>query len=1402
METGVPAETRPGAPSGGATPSHGGGAEGVGGRDGRGREPLTDQDGVLIVQYCLPVKLTKAGGGLPRAHSSTTSLPASGSSTNTLSAVAVDAYNGWSAQWDDEALLAPKGGMVRALRSVRVKWIGVCPVPVPHEDEEAVTRLLESMNCIPVFLPAATQSEFYEGYCRDTLWPVFHNVIDVYGEFPTRWWVKGRQSDRWKAYMDANGKFAVTVVENYHEGDLVWVQDIHLLLVPALLARRHIANTAIFLHTPFASSEIFRSLSVHDELLRGMLAADHIGFHLFEYARHFLTSCRRILGLTHTVRAGGCLAIEYQGREVIITVSHVGVEPSHMLSAFKSSPIIVVDAAGWRNRFPGAKIVAGIDSIERLKGLPLKLRAWEAFLERHPESVGRVVLVQLCIKDPSSGRPADLEHVGGDRPGEVERGFEAAAAEIYALVARTNARFGRPGLPAVHLELRDAHVPMLQRLALWSAADVMINASIRDGLSLYPCEYVYARAASECLSTARDAAAGLGETTAVAAVDAELSRLDPGILILSEFTSASRVLFGSIKINPWKIEDVIAALAHALTASTEEATARAEANLQYVRGNTTAAWAQRVLMDIKAAGKRGSGAGRMFQGYGLGLGYRLMGFGATFRPLNVENVLTAYRRATHRLFVFDYGGTLNVRDSGKLRQRAFELGLLHGKDAAPPLTAETKRALKLLSEDPRNTVFVVSGKEKDTLAAAFATLPHVGLSAEHGFYFRWGATPPSRLAAGSTPSSPGLGSKPGSPFSRGAKGGSTGSLSLAGLALPGPQLGPAAPSVDNGQPWETVVPYTPMGEWKSLAGTVMDSYAGACARVSFPSSCGLTPAPLLPAARTNGAFTLRKGSAVSWHYTDADPEFGSMQAKELTDHLAGVLGGYPVQVLSGHGYVEVRPQGVNKGAIVDVIMRRLEGRPAVGAPPPAISSSSPIQGPAIAGALSAESGVPRLTIAAPSDGPAVVGPRVPHVGGGFSLGTSPAPRALRARPLEFILCVGDDLADEEMFAVVQRGRAGRLGSAPAGQAGAAAGTAPTASVAPLTYYEYTVTVGRKPSNAQYYLDDTQGCEDALRSIARVAAKSSRPPPASTGGTFGSSVPVLASKGEEAAPSPTVAGLLAAGGRGLGGLFPAPLRGASRLGAGSLPANLHSVGEGEEATVSAGAAGGLLGVGAHPRVLPHSISSSPYSFAMPGGAGTLSDLNAYMSLMGSTTNIAGLNTNIVLDGSAVGVREMRRAASAGVSAGPLGRPMGQLPGLPGGALSMLNLPSANSAPGSPSGSSSGMAGGVARTAAVRPGVSNALAGLAAAFSASSARLASMLPAQPALGRVQEQGGEEEEEGEDDRSGDGGSFAGDEKEDEEEEGAAPSPRPLERAPSTKAFAFLPGGHEEEVEEHPEF
>jgi len=341
----------------------------------------------------------------------------------------------------------------------------------------------------------------YNGFCKGVLWPVMHNVTSVYtaeaettnnlpsgrdnGDDDQHQFSeysmddfeqgpihggRGKEKELWSAYNTVNRKFAEVVVQCFNEGDLVWIHGFHLLILPSYLTRRiPMAKVGIFLHTPFPSSEIFRTLWCREDLLRGMLNADQVGFHLFEYARHFLTSCRRLLGLNYGMvpdaSGGHTLAIDTNGRHVAVTSIHAGIEPP-VLHQILNHESTMIEAENIRKRVPGKAIFCAIDRLESLKGIPLKLLALERFLRRCPEYVGKVVLIQIGIS----------AHERGDD-------YLRTRNEVTELVNRINEMW--PGTIQFQ-ECPESSMKLQQRVALMRAADVAVVTPIRDGLNLTP----------------------------------------------------------------------------------------------------------------------------------------------------------------------------------------------------------------------------------------------------------------------------------------------------------------------------------------------------------------------------------------------------------------------------------------------------------------------------------------------------------------------------------------------------------------------------------------------------------------------------------------------------------------------------------------------------------------------------------------------------------------------------------------------------------------------------------------------------------------------------------------------------------------------------------------------------
>lgn len=261
----------------------------------------------------------------------------------------------WEVAWRKHELNARADASIAD--SVKTLWVGLVPEVVVEQEGDAppelrhVTQqefdslrpLLEGMACLPLFADMAVRQQHTEGYCMKVLWPMFHNVLDVF----TR--PDGRTLEAlFRGYAALNAVFSDCVLALYQPGDTVWVQDLELMLVPrqvrqALTERAmegehpvpaHF-NIIFFLHQPFPTSEIFRSLHTRTEVLEGILAADMVGFHVFNYARHFLNSCKRYLGLSYQSRQGGNLGVDYRGRNVMVTVSHVSVEAEVLQAAVR-----------------------------------------------------------------------------------------------------------------------------------------------------------------------------------------------------------------------------------------------------------------------------------------------------------------------------------------------------------------------------------------------------------------------------------------------------------------------------------------------------------------------------------------------------------------------------------------------------------------------------------------------------------------------------------------------------------------------------------------------------------------------------------------------------------------------------------------------------------------------------------------------------------------------------------------------------------------------------------------------------------------------------------------------------------------------------------------------------------
>jgi trehalose 6-phosphate synthase/phosphatase len=439
----------------------------------------------------------------------------------------------------DEWIAEPRpAGLATALRIVAAQrpfiWIGGPGAVIAAEEREALTAQLERHQGIPVFIEAEENDRFYETSNR-LLWPRFHNLSG-----PEHF-----DQDAWRAYEEVNEKFAAAIADVAEPGDTIWVHDYQLTLVPQLLRDRGLdCAIGFFLHIPFPSSESYRALPVREEILRGILGCDLIGFHTYEYVSHFRSACLRVLGLESEPET-----IVLPTHNAHLGVHPIGIDPGHF-RALAAESEVEARYQQLREKHRGQQVVLGVDRLDYTKGLPQKLLAYEELLREHPHLHGQVVLIQVA--SPS-------------RMDVVE--YRSLKRDIDELSGRINGTYGTlEWTPLVYINQR---LDRKELTALYRLADVALVTPVRDGMNLVALEYVAAR------------------------------RDDPGTLILSEFAGAAACLPGARLVNPHNPTDMARVLADALAMPpNEDAFAHMK---EFVDTNTSLAWGQGFIERLETA---------------------------------------------------------------------------------------------------------------------------------------------------------------------------------------------------------------------------------------------------------------------------------------------------------------------------------------------------------------------------------------------------------------------------------------------------------------------------------------------------------------------------------------------------------------------------------------------------------------------------------------------------------------------------------------------------------------------------------------------------------------------------------------------------------------------------------
>lgn len=403
------------------------------------------------------------------------------------------------------------GGLVTALDPVLQHrgglWIG-WPGAADLDDEAKMAALLADYGrragyqLVGVALGGAEYRHFYEGFCNQIIWPLFHD-LQTFCNF---------QPDYWQSALKVEQIFAQAVAGQVQEDDLIWVQDYHLMGLGQALVHHGLHNKlAFFLHIPFPPPDIFCKLPWRKEVLQALLHYAVIGLQTMRDLRNFSECVQRLLPAAEQRHTPRQLRLLLEGRASEVGVFPIGIDYAGFARGAAAAEV-VENAAELRKKFPEQQIVLGVDRLDYTKGVPYRLRSFARALERYPDLHKKVTLFQVVV--PSR---------------EMVPQYQDLKAEIEQMVTQINGQFTAPGWVPIHYVFR--HVQRAELLAWYRVADMALVTPLKDGMNLVAKEYC-------------------------------ACQLDGnGVLVLSEFAGAAEQLGRwAVLVNPYDIDCVADAI--------------------------------------------------------------------------------------------------------------------------------------------------------------------------------------------------------------------------------------------------------------------------------------------------------------------------------------------------------------------------------------------------------------------------------------------------------------------------------------------------------------------------------------------------------------------------------------------------------------------------------------------------------------------------------------------------------------------------------------------------------------------------------------------------------------------------------------------------------------------------
>ena len=563
-----------------------------------------------------------------------------------------------------------------------IKWFGSLKNEkiYTQEEREEISNILKEKNMYLINV----KPEIYEKtkiLFNGILEPLCHyitldeNSMDTYVNF----------SDYWKEYKKYIDAVCTTILPHISKKKktLIFLHDYYFFLFPTIFINKCnytkdyqdiLSNISmgLYIHISFPSHEIFKRIPTREEIIASLIKCQVLGFHTFDHSRNFLKTSKRLLGANFVSTVHGDLAANYLENTALIRVKNVTPEID-IIKEYQKDPKFQQKYNEIINKYKDKIIFLAMDHLFFPITIKNKLVAFKRFLSANAERANKVVFL-LIVRD----------EIKGDT--KVPESMEKIIKEIKD-------EFGKDVIDVKMMEL-----PYVERLALLASANCYVRTTKQESYSMSVYEFlILKRLYHKELESA---------------------------CIISELSGVNTSLANTIKVNPFDYNSLIKGFSDAY----QQLGAKEFSDKDYlhVEKSSLKNWFYSFLKDIKNI--KLSDENTYYLGVDDTFNFKLKKISSKFNQLNSEQIVHLYGQSFKRLIFLDFEGTLPTEDIGQGKiEKLF-------KDRKP--SQEILNLLTELTNDKKNSVYIVAGKGAKQLDVWFEGIPNLGLSAEHGYLYK------------------------------------------------------------------------------------------------------------------------------------------------------------------------------------------------------------------------------------------------------------------------------------------------------------------------------------------------------------------------------------------------------------------------------------------------------------------------------------------------------------------------------------------------------------------------------------------------------------------------------------------------------------------------------------------